>query len=257
MNEAVVARLREAGCVYAEEEARLLLANFRNVAQLEPAVQRRETGEPLEHVLGYAVFCDLRIAVHRPVFIPRRRAEGLAKAAVDEVRSSRRGDTWFLDLGCGSGAIAATVVSATESSKVWASDVSAEAVACARLNAARYGYTVVLSDWWTQLPRELAGSLDVVAAYLPHVPDARVHDVPTDYRRAEEERAWRGGNDGLSALRSVLPGLGNWLAPTGVFMTLLAREQVAQAAASAREQGWAVTSREVDDENSSLLCLRN
>lgn len=160
----------------------------------------------------------------------------------------------MLDLGCGAGAIAATMAEGAESAHVWASDVSERAVRCARINAERFGYSVVLSDWWADLPVELVHSLDVVAAYLPHVPDARLHDVPADYRRAEDERALRGGRDGLDPLRAVLPDLGRWLAPQGVFVTLLAREQLPTAAALIGGHGWGLRTHEVGD--SAILSLR-
>ena len=69
----VVTRLRAAGCVFAEEEARLLITAARTAADLEAMVDRRVAGLPLEHVLGWAEFCGLRIAVDPDVFVPRRR----------------------------------------------------------------------------------------------------------------------------------------------------------------------------------------
>ncbi len=246
-------RLREAGCVFVEEESRLLLDQFPEGATLEKAVRRRVAGEPLEHVLGHARFCNLRIDVQPGVFVPRRRAEPLARAAVCAVRARPPGAT-VLDLGCGAGGIAATVAEGVESAQVWASDVSERAVRCARVNAERFGYKVVLSDWWADLPHDLVRSLDVVAAYLPHVPDERVHEVPADYRRAEDERALRGGRDGLDALRAVLPDLGRWLAPQGVFVTLLAHEQLPTAAALVARHGWGVATRAVGD--STIVSLR-
>src|SRR5438105_13082826 len=78
----VVARLRAAGCVFAEDEARLLMATARTPAELAAMVDRRAAGLPLEHVLGWAEFCGLRIAVDPGVFVPRRRTEFLAQQAV-------------------------------------------------------------------------------------------------------------------------------------------------------------------------------
>ena len=78
---AVVARLRAAGCVFAEEEARLLLAEAQSPAGLEALVRRRVAGEPLEHLLGWAEFCGLRIMVTPGVFVPRRRSELLVHEA--------------------------------------------------------------------------------------------------------------------------------------------------------------------------------
>src|SRR5258705_7338434 len=79
---AIAARLRAAGCVYAEEEAGLLISAARTPAQLATLVQRRAAGQPLEHVLGWAEFCGLRIAVDPGVFVPRRRTEFLAGQAI-------------------------------------------------------------------------------------------------------------------------------------------------------------------------------
>jgi release factor glutamine methyltransferase len=236
--------------VFAEEEARLLLDSFG--PSVDPAdgidspLRRRVAGEPLEHVLGVATFCGLPISVRPPVFIPRRRAEVLALAAVDDVRCRPDGAT-VLDLGCGSAAIAAVVAAADSTARVWASDVSTEAVQVARLNAVRYDVAVVRSDWWSDIPTELTRGVDVVVAYLPHVPDDRLDEVPADYRRAEQRLAISGGPDGMDPLRCVLTGLHRWLAPGGSFLTLLAAEQRDLAVTLIRNAGWEVSDRAAAD----------
>src|SRR6202008_377669 len=78
----IVARLRAAGCVFAEDEARLLISEARTPAELTAMVDRRTAGLPLEHVIGWAEFCGLRIAVDPGVFVPRRRTEFLVSEAV-------------------------------------------------------------------------------------------------------------------------------------------------------------------------------
>ncbi|NEB80124.1 putative protein N(5)-glutamine methyltransferase, partial [Streptomyces sp. SID14478] len=74
----VVTVLREAGCVFAEDEARVLLSSARDAAELTAMVGRRAAGLPLEHVVGWAAFCGRRITVDPGVFVPRRRTEFLA-----------------------------------------------------------------------------------------------------------------------------------------------------------------------------------
>jgi release factor glutamine methyltransferase len=74
---AVVARLRSAGCVFAEEEAALLLSAARTAGELDALVGRRAAGEPLEQVVGWAEFAGLGILVDPGVFVPRRRSEFL------------------------------------------------------------------------------------------------------------------------------------------------------------------------------------
>ena len=82
------ARLRAAGCVFAEDEAALLLSEFSGDA-LEAAVQRRVDGEPLELVLGFVEFAGLRLAVAPGVFVPRRRTELVARLAIEVVPAGR------------------------------------------------------------------------------------------------------------------------------------------------------------------------
>src|SRR5258708_10729783 len=82
----IVARLRAAGCVFAEDEARLLMSAARTPADLAAMVDRRAAGEPLEHVLGWAEFCGLRIAVDPRVFVSRRPTELLVGQALSLVR---------------------------------------------------------------------------------------------------------------------------------------------------------------------------
>src|SRR6266436_5108583 len=79
-------RLRAAGCVFAEDEARLLISAARTPGELDAMVDRRAAGLPLEHVLGWAEFCGLRIAVDPGVFVARRRTEFLVEQAVALVR---------------------------------------------------------------------------------------------------------------------------------------------------------------------------
>src|SRR6266542_1059071 len=78
---AIVTRLRAAGCVFAEDEARLLIRAARTPTDLAAMVDQRAAGLPLEHVLGWAGFCGLRIAVDPGVFVPRRRTEFLVHHA--------------------------------------------------------------------------------------------------------------------------------------------------------------------------------
>jgi release factor glutamine methyltransferase len=78
---AIVTRLRAAGCVFAEDEARLLIAAASTPADLAAMVDRRAAGLPLEYVVGWAEFYGLRIAVDPGVFVPRRRSEFLVRQA--------------------------------------------------------------------------------------------------------------------------------------------------------------------------------
>jgi release factor glutamine methyltransferase len=84
---AVITQLRTAGCVYAEDEAELLLAAPFTPAELAASLEQRVAGFPLEHILGWAEFCGLRIAVEPGVFVPRRRTEFLVREAAALLRT--------------------------------------------------------------------------------------------------------------------------------------------------------------------------
>src|SRR6478735_4709753 len=100
---ALTATLRAAGCVFAEEEADLLLREAADEASLAAMVARRVAGEPLELVVGWAEFCGLRIAVAPGVFVPRQRSTALVRRAIVGLQP---GDV-VVDLCCGTGALGA------------------------------------------------------------------------------------------------------------------------------------------------------
>src|SRR5690242_4991298 len=116
----VVRTLRAAGCVFAEDEAGLLISAARSPAELTGMVDRRVLGEPLEQVLGWAEFCGLRIAVDPGVFVPRRRSELLARLAAGFAQESHADPPVVVDLCCGTGAVGAAVAAAVERADVHA-----------------------------------------------------------------------------------------------------------------------------------------
>jgi len=242
----LITRLRAAGCVFAEEEAAQLLARFSAGPEREHAVRRREQGTPLEHVLGCAVFAGIRVAVDTAVFVPRRRAEPLVDLCLAAARPLPA--VRVVDLGCGSGAIAAAVSAGLRRGVVAAVDHDPVAVACARRNGAEHGFEVYTGDWFDGLPASYQGRVDIAVAYLPHVPAALVDRLPADYRTAEPLATVYGGADGLDPLRAVLHQARRWLRADGVVVTMSAAGQEAGVRAVAAERGWHVRTRGGADE---------
>ena len=128
---ALVARLRGAGCVFAEEEAELLESSVAGsnpaeaAAELERLVIRRVAGDPLEQLLGWAAFGGLRILLEPGVFVPRRRTELLAEAAAELARLAAASGRVpvVVDLCCGAGAIGAVVADAAGPIELVAADL--------------------------------------------------------------------------------------------------------------------------------------
>jgi release factor glutamine methyltransferase len=222
----LVARLRAVGCVFAEEEAaeiRRVLGSDERAA--DAVVAARGNGVPLEHALGVAVFAGVEVFVGPGVFVPRARAEILVAEAV----AARPGARTVVDLGTGSGAIAAALAARLPDAQIHAADLDRHALTYAVRNAERHGFIVHEGDWWDALPRELRGTVDLAVAYLPHVPTARLAEISGDYRGHEPDLSVAGGPDGLDPLRAVLASMDDWLSPDGVLVTLVADEQLGTA----------------------------
>ena len=234
---AVTARLRAAGCVYAEDEADLLISAARSDTELAALVDRRAEGQPLEHVLGWAEFCGLRIAVDPAVFIPRRRTEFLAGRAIALARPG----AVIVDLCCGSGALAAALAAAVPGAGVHATDIDPAAVRCARRNLAAAGGRVYQGDLFGPLPAGLRGRVDLLLANVPYVPTSEVGLLPPEARDHEARVALDGGADGLEVLRRVTGEAPGWLAPGGHLLSEISERQVAAATAAVTAAGLTVS----------------
>lgn len=208
MDDAVVARLRAAGCVFAEEEAALLAAAG---GDLDALVARRVAGEPLETVLGWAEFAGLRIAVAPGVFVPRRRTALVARLAI----AAAPPGGIVVDLCCGSGAIAAAIAHARPDLTVIAADIDPLAVGLAAANLAPFGATARVSDLDAALSH-LTGTVDVVTACPPYVPSDQIALMPREARDHEPTRALDGGPDGTALQAAALAASSRLLRPGGV-----------------------------------------
>lgn len=225
---AVTAALRAAGCVFAEEEADLLLAAARTPDELTALVGRRVVGEPLELVVGWAEFHGLRVAVEPGVFVPRRRTEFL----VDQALAQAPDASVVVDLCCGSGAVGAALAAALGPVELHAADIDPTAVRCARRNVAGAGGRVHLGDLFDALPGRLRGRVGILAANVPYVPSGEVALLPAEAREHEPPAALDGGGDGLDILRRVAAGAPDWLAPGGCLLVETSERQSAAALAA-------------------------
>ncbi|MEV6156122.1 putative protein N(5)-glutamine methyltransferase [Nonomuraea sp. NPDC052129] len=236
---AIITRLRAAGCVFAEDEAELLISTARTPDELATMVDQRVAGLPLEHVLGWAEFCGLRIAVDPEVFVPRRRTEFLIDQAAAAAPSGPS-PTVILDLCCGTGAMGAAL-SATlhgkaalnrnrEGVELHAADLHPAAVRCARRNLAPIGGHVYEGDLYEPLPATLRGRVDILIASPPYVPTEAIRLLPSEARVHEPLVALDGGADGLDVVRRVIAEASAWLAPGGHLLVETSERQASRTA---------------------------
>ncbi len=208
----LAARLRAAGCVFAEEEAAIMSAQARSPADLERLVAHREAGAPLEYVVGWAQFAGLRIAVGPGVFIPRRRSEFLLETAVARVPEGAT----VLDLCCGAGALAAAILARHPATRMWACDADPAAASWARHNLPASA-VVAVGDLFAALPADVQGGFDVIVANAPYVPSAALALLPAQTRH-EPVMGLDGGPDGLRLHRRIAAQARNWLRPGGALL---------------------------------------
>jgi len=221
----------------------------RAAAFADAMLERRAGGEPLQYVLGTWGFRHLDLLVDRRVLIPRPETEVVAGMAVDELRrlvpagsSARRTPPLAADIGTGSGAIALALADEVPRALVWATDVSADALAVARANLAGTGSLVgprvrlLHGPWYDPLPGELRGRVDVVVSNPPYVAADEV--LPADVAAWEPPGALVSGPTGLEGIEAVVAGASAWLARPGSVVVELAPHQAAAAADLARAAGF-------------------
>jgi release factor glutamine methyltransferase len=244
-----VRRLRAAGCVFAEDEAALLIAEAGSAAELERLVELRVAGQPLEHLLGWAEFYGRRIVVQAGVFVPRRRTELLALQAERLIRPG----SVLLELCCGSAAVAAVLADAVPI-EVHAADLDPAAVDCARRNLADGRGTVYLGDLFGPLPDSLRGRVDVLVANAPYVPTEAIALMPPEAREHEPRLALDGGPDGLAVQRRIIAEAPDWLAGPGWLLIETSDRQAAGTARAMAEAGLSAQVR-TDPESSATVIV--
>ncbi|MBD7995469.1 peptide chain release factor N(5)-glutamine methyltransferase [Arthrobacter sp. Sa2CUA1] len=205
-------------------------------------VAERARRIPLQHLTGKAHFRRLELAVGPGVFVPRPETETVAQLAIDRAQLVP-GGAKVVDLGTGSGALAASIASEVPGSDVYAVELSPLALAWARKNLDPLGVTVLEGDLRTALPGQ-DGTFDVVVSNPPYIPaDA----VPNEPEAADHDPAmalYGGGADGLELPGAAARTAARLLRPGGYFVMEHAEVQARVIAARlAADPVWeAVTS---------------
>jgi release factor glutamine methyltransferase len=214
----------------------------RDVRLVEQLVARRQTGEPLQYVLGSWGFRTLDLFVDRRVLIPRPETEVVAGLAIDALAALDRPGI-AVDLGTGSGAIALSLAAERwPHVEVWATDVSADALAVARANLAALGrrgavVRLVEGDWFGALPDDLRGCLDVVVSNPPYVGEDE--PLPAEVGDWEPRGALVPGPTGLEDVERIVAEAPSWLRPDGVLVVEIGERQGGAALAAATAAGFA------------------
>ncbi|GAB4281076.1 MAG: peptide chain release factor N(5)-glutamine methyltransferase [Coriobacteriia bacterium] len=211
-------------------------------ATLRESVKRRAEGMPLQYVTGEVPFRTLVLHVRPGVFIPRPETEVLVEVGLEHLRGTS-GSRVALDLCTGAGAVAVSLARECEGLRVWATDVSAEAVEVALGNSLRSGVADRVSflqgDLFEPLPSELRGRVELILSNPPYVPSEDLVDLPREVASYEPATALDGGLDGLDVVRRISAQAGAWLAPGGLLAIEVDSRTAGTAAAVLDESGFA------------------
>ena len=187
------------------------------VQRFEELVEQRERGAPLAYVTGEAGFYGRMFGVDARVLVPRPETELAVEWAVRHLRATGRENGTAADVGTGSGAIAVTLAAELPGLGVYASDVSQDALAVARRNAARNEVFQRVTFLHGDLAEPVLpyAPFDCVVANLPYVPTAECATAP-DPVSFEPLLARDGGGDGLALYRRFVPALPKLVGPRGI-----------------------------------------
>ncbi len=176
------------------------------------ALCQRCAGTPLQHLTGNQAFRRITVQARPGVFVPRPETEVLVGAALDAIVNVE--EPTVVDVGTGTGAVALSIAVEHPGARVFATDLSAEAVDLAQENATRLGVgvTVCGGDLFDPLPRELRGRVDLVVSNPPYVSPAEYEDLPAEVR-ADPRLALVGGTPLIERLAGEAAG---WLRSGGV-----------------------------------------
>lgn len=185
------------------------------IEAFEALVERRLQHEPLAYILGKREFFGMTFEVGPGCLIPRPETETLVEAALDAVKAhpSARRLVRVADIGTGSGAIALSVAQHSLNAKVYAVDVSTEALQWAGRNMRRFGLqdrVVLLAG---DLAEPLSEPIDVLLANLPYVSTDEFEALPEQIRLREPRVAVEGGPEGVELIARLAQELDAHLSP--------------------------------------------
>ena len=224
-----VARLRGAGLPSPVPDARILLAHLLGTTQhvlvapdltdaqqreFTAMVDRRLAGEPVQHITGVAHFRYEELLVGPGVFIPRPETEQLVESALELLASRPPGSRRVVELCAGSGAITLCLGRELGGVELYAIELSDEAWPWLVKNLEGIDVRLVHGDM-AEAFRELDGTVDLVVANPPYVPETDRALLPSDVVGRDPDMALFSGTDGLDALRVVRDVASRLLRPGG------------------------------------------
>jgi release factor glutamine methyltransferase len=190
------------------------------IDSLRELVKRRGQREPLQHIVGSTSFCGFEIAVSRHALVPRPETELLAEVGWQFLSTLNHQPSTALDFGTGSGCIAISLVAKCPDAKIFATDISADALALAKENAAKNNVSgrieFLQGDGFAALPAK--NQFDLLISNPPYIASAEIETLQPEVRDFDPRGALDGGADGLDFYRRISAEAKTFLKPDGKIM---------------------------------------
>jgi len=198
-------------------------------------IKRRLQREPLQYIVGIQEFWSLEFAVTPQALIPRPETELLVEQAIERLKaviSEGNKTPSILDLGTGCGAIAISLAKAVQQVRLWATDISADALKLARLNAEKHGVSdkikFLQGNLWEPLLDE-GVTFDIILSNPPYIGAEEFENLSPEVRDYEPRLALNGHKDGMTYIQTIILEAPVFMKPGGWIMLEMAPGQTEKA----------------------------
>ncbi|MBM4054591.1 MAG: peptide chain release factor N(5)-glutamine methyltransferase [Planctomycetes bacterium] len=203
-------------------------------SQYKKAIQRRVQRTPLQYITHHAEFMSLDFYVNESVLIPRPETELLVEAAIKKANGFLSEDEIIvIDIGVGSGNIAVSLAKYIDISKIYAIDISPEAIDIAKINARKHGVenkiTFLCGNIYEPLQsRGIKIKAHFIVSNPPYIASSELSVLQQEVRDYEPHTALISGTSGLEMFERILEDISSWLRPSGFLLLEVAEKQARQ-----------------------------
>ena len=180
------------------------------ISILKFAIRRRIQKEPISQIIGLRKFWNSNFYIDETVLDPRPESELI----VEKVLELSDTNLSLIDLGTGSGCLAISIALERPNFKIFASDISPDALKIAEINS-RYHktpITFIKSDWFS----EINNTFDIIIANPPYISENEYKSLPISIRRFEPKIALTAGINGLDCFKKIIMEFHKYLKPNGI-----------------------------------------
>ena len=213
---------KERGWLFAHYDQALTEEEAEDFAEL---VARRAAAEPVAYLVGHREFYGLELAVDPRVLIPRPETELMVDAVLDHIESRANQQVRMVDVGTGSGAVAAAVAANCPSVQIYAIDLSPAALEVAQENVKQHDTRGQITLLQGDLLEPLPEAVDIIAANLPYITSDEYLNLMADVRDYEPRLALEAGPEGLDLIERLLDQAPGHLYPGGVIFLEIGANQ--------------------------------